>query len=146
MSNLRKTFRSAHIDLFKNTFHEIDSDNSGSLDVKEFERFLAEGRMNPQWASLLLFVYDNDGNGTIEKGEFDTFLNHLNGTNYDDPTPIYQEVFKRLDTNKDGILDLKELIHFCELLSYKVEASQFKFGQNHVNGLNFDEFKSWLNG
>ena len=74
-----------HIDMYaENLFRKYDRDMSGTLDMSELYPLLNEfamtcgiGNVSPQDASYLAYMFDTDGNGRIDIGEFRMILKHM---------------------------------------------------------------------
>eukprot|EP00746_Dinoflagellata_sp_MGD_P009144 gnl/MRDRNA2_/MRDRNA2_118473_c0_seq1.p1 gnl/MRDRNA2_/MRDRNA2_118473_c0~~gnl/MRDRNA2_/MRDRNA2_118473_c0_seq1.p1 ORF type:complete len:166 (-),score=49.55 gnl/MRDRNA2_/MRDRNA2_118473_c0_seq1:2-499(-) len=102
-------------------FNRYDQDKSGELDKDEFYSYILKGvgdiksiiKEGPNGGEDKIKeafrLWDQDGNGKIEKVELERVLAHLN------PTFTKQDItaiIKQADKNKDGVIDYEEFIEW----------------------------------
>jgi calcium-dependent protein kinase len=90
---------------------EVDVNQSGEIDYSEFalatmsrQKLLSKEKLESAFRA-----FDMDQNGTISADELKAILGRYH--NYDDS--IWEEIIKEVDTNGDGVIDLKE---FTEMM------------------------------
>ena len=89
-------------------FNKLDKDQSGSLDLKEFANKLKSvnwWRLSQKTPEEWLKAADSDGNGTLSIKEFE-LLNDGDGH--------IESRFKKVDKNKSGNAELKEINTFIQ--------------------------------
>ena len=87
----------------------MDSDESGKLSLCEFQQVLDDYRIpgiSSSDTQRLFHVFDRNGDGEIT---FEEFLTALCGQMSDQRQRIVREAFKKLDTNKNGTLEMDEV-------------------------------------
>jgi Ca2+-binding EF-hand superfamily protein len=103
-----------------NVFRTFDKNNSGKIDFKEFLLAISitsSGKPEEKldWAFQM---YDIDGNGTIEKSEMTQIIKAIyamlgtEGAGMD-PNARTDEIFERMDHNKDNKLTKEEFMQGC---------------------------------
>merc|ERR1711994_223646 len=103
-----KIFPSGNADNFsKNIFRTFDTNNSGTIDFREFMLALhATSSGTPEEKLAWAFrMYDVDGNGSIE-------FNEMMGTESSNMSKA-QELFSKMDQNSDGLVSQEEFIAVC---------------------------------
>ncbi|BHF82272.1 neuronal calcium sensor [Sparganum proliferum] len=103
-------------------FRTFDKDNSGKIDFKEFLlaiNITSGGRPKEklEWAYQM---YDIDGNGTIERNEMVEIIRAIysmlgaDGSSAElSPEARTEEIFAKMDENKDGVLTRDEFMNGC---------------------------------
>ncbi|VDK73769.1 unnamed protein product [Dibothriocephalus latus] len=103
-------------------FRTFDKDNSGKIDFKEFLlaiNITSGGRPKEklEWAYQM---YDIDGNGTIERSEMVEIIRAIysmlgaDGSSAElSPEARTEEIFAKMDENKDGVLTRDEFMNGC---------------------------------
>jgi Ca2+-binding EF-hand superfamily protein len=92
----------------KKGFDEMDEDGSGSIDLREFSRFLGiNGRS--AWGERLMAVFDTDGNGSVSFREFVVGMGML-GSKQQESDPMSYFCFRLMDADKSGTLSRDELL------------------------------------
>ncbi|XP_074643226.1 neurocalcin homolog [Tubulanus polymorphus] len=103
-------------------FRTFDKDNSGKIDFNEFLLAInitssgkPEEKLN--WAFQM---YDIDGNGSIERSEMEEIIKAIYmmiGTVISaeemSPQKRTNEIFDKMDKNKDGVLTKEEFVNGC---------------------------------
>lgn len=111
----------------------LDENGDGKLDVNELakllvpeENFLLKFRINEKISSVdfmhIWRKYDSDKNGYIDKGELTNFIHDLLTRDQSERVVSVQKleeyqthILNRYDTNKDGRLEIKELVELLRL-------------------------------
>ena len=83
--------------------------NIESVAIKNLRGILSERGMS---AEALFEKYDQDGDGTLSKGEFESALRSITGQVA--PNAIVNAVFGALDQDSSGELELVELLSLVE--------------------------------
>ncbi|KAM7534537.1 hypothetical protein Aperf_G00000112682 [Anoplocephala perfoliata] len=103
-------------------FRTFDKDNSGKIDFNEFLLAInitsgGQPKEKLEWAFQM---YDIDGNGTIEKKEMTEIIKAIysmlgaNEATVDlTPEARTEEIFEKMDSNRDGVLTRKEFMDGC---------------------------------
>ncbi|KAM7539709.1 hypothetical protein Aperf_G00000046513 [Anoplocephala perfoliata] len=103
-------------------FRTFDKDNSGKIDFKEFLlaiNITSGGRPKEklEWAYQM---YDIDGNGTIERSEMVEIIRAIysmlgaDGSSAElSPEARTEEIFDKMDENRDGVLTREEFMNGC---------------------------------
>ncbi|XP_041358046.1 neuronal calcium sensor 2-like [Gigantopelta aegis] len=130
-------------DFCEHVFRSFDKDHSGAIEFKEFlmainitsQKGKAGDKLN--WA---FGMYDIDGNGTIEKKEMECLIgaiynmlgNQLSKTFDDTPQQRTEMIFKKMDTNQDGVLTREEFIQGClaDTTLYQMLTADSETGQD----------------
>ncbi|PAA73150.1 hypothetical protein BOX15_Mlig017742g1 [Macrostomum lignano] len=103
-------------------FRTFDKDNSGKIDFKEFLLAIniTSGGKPQEKLEWAFQMYDIDGNGRIEKAEMVEIIKAIysmlgaDETNVDmSPEARTQEIFEKMDSNKDGVLSKDEFMQGC---------------------------------
>ncbi|KAK2151555.1 hypothetical protein LSH36_359g02030 [Paralvinella palmiformis] len=108
----------------EHVFRTFDSDNSGKIDFKEFLLAInitsaGKPEQKLEWAFAM---YDVNGDGTIEPTEMIEIIQAIYNMvgpalavndAEDTPAKRTQEIFSKMDENKDGVLSKPEFIKGC---------------------------------
>jgi solute carrier family 25 phosphate transporter 23/24/25/41 len=89
---------------------EVDSDQSGCLDLPEFSQIFASGRLRNVFDEI-----DHDSSGTINTGELQQALKKLGCTVR--PSQV-AEMLAGVDTNNDGTVDFTEFSEFFKMVPF----------------------------
>ncbi|XP_013380849.1 neuronal calcium sensor 2 [Lingula anatina] len=106
---------------YEHVFRTFDEDNSGAIDFKEFLVAISITKSGePEEKLALAFrLYDIDRNGTIEEHEMTEILKaiySLVGREpqlESSPKERARSIFKKMDTNCDGVLTKDEFVQGC---------------------------------
>lgn len=135
---------------FRESFNEIDEDNNGSITLEETKKFLEKIGVNHVFAPLAFEVCNKDPNGSIKFDEFAPFYQILDDIGKDQ-NYIYRLLFTKLDEDKSGYLELKEVLQLLFFFGgddWNEDDAQ-RFIENHDSNndgkLNFDELCSLIN-
>lgn len=103
------------IKMYQETFWRHDTDNSGTIDVKELGGMLKSmGReISPSDLFDLVANFDQDENGIID---FQEFLLLMSNLKLDKEDEEYLEAFNLMDVNNTGEIGAKELREFMSKL------------------------------
>merc|ERR1712227_759523 len=114
-----KIFPSGNAENFsQNIFRTFDTNNSGTVDFREFMLALhVTSKGSPEEKLSLAFrMYDLDGNGTIERAE----MKRVVGAVYDmlgtqeDKRGKAEELFSKMDQNADGTVSQDQFVAVCK--------------------------------
>merc|ERR1711939_521618 len=89
---------------------ELDQDQSGDIDLKEFLTAMQAKTQDPEGEEIIMEAFkimDADGSGTLSHSEFREVLQHL-GEKMDDEE--ITELINTVDLDGDGEVDLKEFL------------------------------------
>merc|ERR1712097_29224 len=89
---------------------ELDTDNSGDIDLDEFIRCMELKQVDPESEDVIKFAFerfDKDGSGKLSHAELEDVLTHMG-------EPLTGREIKRLiqivDRNNDGEIDINEFM------------------------------------
>lgn len=119
----------------RNAFNEIDQDHNGSIDFTETQDFLEKVGINSIFARLAFEICGKSIDSPIKFEEFEPFYKALNDLQQDKMS-IYRYLFNKFDTDKNGFLDTKEVVHFlsffgCDDWDQWDEDDAIRFIDNH---------------
>lgn len=130
---------------YEHVFRTFDEDNSGQIDFKEFLIAISITKSGkPEDKLELAFrLYDIDRNGLIEEHEMVEIMRAIylmvgrqptNGL--ESPKTRTQDIFRRMDQNKDGVLTKDEFIRGCmnDETLYNMLTTSGEGGENSNNG------------
>lgn len=103
----------------KARFDNLDDDNTGRVDLKEYLRFAmleAMSRLVTSSVTTRAYQWDTDGNGRISRREFRAAIRHnfpvlCRTSDEFIPDDEIDEVFGEIDTDGSGCIDELEIIH-----------------------------------
>ncbi|KAL7669752.1 hypothetical protein ACOME3_004699 [Neoechinorhynchus agilis] len=146
LTSLKAEIEPEYIGRIEKTFRRIDTDQSGTLNLKEL---MAEGPLarNP-FVRHLVAMFDVDGNGEID------FLEFINGICvFMKPLPVKTKIryaFDIFDKNRDGYISKRELFDVTKMMvAGALDDKEIKnlvergVTYNDFDGdgkINFDEF------
>jgi len=113
-----KIFPSGNADNFsKNIFRTFDTNNSGTIDFREFMLALhATSHGSPEEKLAWAFrMYDVDGNGSIDFNEMRRVVSAVYEMMGNDNSNVTKarELFSKMDENSDGLVSQEEFIAVC---------------------------------
>merc|ERR1719350_484681 len=113
-----KIFPSGNADNFsKNIFRTFDTNNSGTIDFREFMLALhATSHGSPEEKLAWAFrMYDVDGNGSIDFNEMRRVVSAVYEMMGNDNSNVSKarELFSKMDENCDGLVSQEEFIAVC---------------------------------
>ena len=93
----------------KRIFKIMDDDGSGFLDRQEFNKALKDYRVQvtPEEGAKLFSLFDLNGDGSIS---YDELLRGVVGEINQNRKNLVQKAFTKLDKNKNGIIELDDII------------------------------------
>merc|ERR1712132_10327 len=123
------------IEEIREAFNLFDADNSGAIDVRELKAAMrALGfEVKKEELKKMISDIDNDGNGSIEFGEFLEMMTGKMGEK--DTREDIEKVFKLFDDDNTGKISLRENIDEEELQDMINQADRDGDGE-----INIDEF------
>ncbi|KAJ1372568.1 hypothetical protein KIN20_034754 [Parelaphostrongylus tenuis] len=148
-------------------FSSVDKDRSGNISVDELQRALSNGTwnpFNPETCRLMIGMFDSNGDGAINFGEFPVTLHALalgtGGIDFHSAVgrcmrtwneALWQYIndwtncFRGFDLDNSGNIDKMELQSALSRFGYRL-SDQFynilmhKFDRTHTGYINFDDF------
>lgn len=102
-------FTPAQLEQLKESFDEIDTDNSGSISLEETKNFMEKIGINHIFAPLAFDICNKDPKDEITFEEFGPFYKLLDELGQD-PSCIYRSLFDKLDEDNSGYLEKKEVL------------------------------------
>merc|ERR1712001_446015 len=113
-----KIFPSGNADNFsQNIFRTFDTNNSGTIDFREFMLALhATSHGSPEEKLAWAFrMYDVDGNGSIDFNEMKRVVSAVYEMMGTDNSRVSKarELFSKMDENNDGLVSQEEFIAVC---------------------------------
>lgn len=121
----RYNFTNEQIDYLKKSFDSIDKDKNGTLSIDEFQSFMRANNLDERFVSAIYNVFDENGDGLLDFNEFLRYIDACNHTAVDS-TYLFKLIFDSIDTNKDGFLNLEEMIEFGRLTCCPMTLEQAK--------------------
>ncbi|XP_019639705.1 PREDICTED: programmed cell death protein 6-like [Branchiostoma belcheri] len=120
-------------------FQTVDQDRSGSINATELRQALVNGNwshFNPETCRLLIGMFDQNKDGTINIQEFAALWKYIND---------WKGCFDRFDTDRSGNIDAQELNNAFRTFGYSLSASfcgmiVTKFDRSSNRTINFDDF------
>jgi len=114
--------------LIEKVFAIVDKDNSGSIDTNELKAMFAIFGVETDFLSTaitrIMSNVDKDHDGMISPQEFYRLLSQK--FEKGDPKKEIEEVFRRIDTKKDGKLDVEELKAVSDMLGEALTKQDIK--------------------
>merc|ERR1712167_40476 len=132
------------IEEIREAFNLFDADNSGAIDVRELKAAMrALGfEVKKEELKKMISDIDNDGNGSIEFGEFLEMMTGKMGEK--DTREDIEKVFKLFDDDNTGKISLRNLRRVAQELGENIdEELQDMINQADRDGdgeINIDEF------
>ncbi|XP_066292715.1 programmed cell death protein 6-like [Branchiostoma lanceolatum] len=120
-------------------FQTVDQDRSGSINATELRQALVNGNwshFNPETCRLLIGMFDQNKDGTINIQEFAALWKYIND---------WKGCFDRFDTDRSGNIDAQELNNAFRTFGYSLSTSfcgmiVTKFDRTSNCNINFDDF------
>merc|ERR1712038_829749 len=133
----------------KEAFDEFDKDGSGSISSAELLHVMRALGENPTEDDVLnlMLEADLDGSGTIEFPEFLELMKQKFGEM--DIEDDMRDAFNMFDRDKDGFVDIKELIKVASTMGFSLDIEDLRICLNEVDEdgdgkLNYQEFSKML--
>lgn len=117
-------------------FSKYDTDNSGSIDFKEFMMATTMSGDPTDKLRLAFRVYDEDGSGTVDRQEMVEIVSNMytsQGVAMETAIERANAVFQKLDVNDDGSLDEQEFVDGCMNDERVAQLLNTGSGQQHIN-------------
>lgn len=115
-------FDESQIEALRSTFDEIDSDKNGLLDQKELHTFFRATELDENFIPAIFRVFDTNSDGFLSFEEFTEYLSSIQ--NEEDPRAIYRLIFKAVDKDNSGGLDIEEILEFTSLCGIQMTREQ----------------------
>ncbi|KAK0424184.1 hypothetical protein QR680_008534 [Steinernema hermaphroditum] len=120
-------------------FQRVDRDRSGKISAEELQSALSNGTwspFNPETCRLMIGMFDSDGDGAINFGEFQALWQYVNE---------WTRCFRSFDQDNSGAIDHAELTQALTKFGYRLSPDFIgilvqKFDRTHKNSVNFDDF------
>jgi len=94
-------------------FGMIDADESRGLDLEEIQNFLKDEGENPELASVIIYIWDANGDHQLSPEEFLDFYAEWDTGGI---KAVYEMLFRVLDVNRDGELNFDEFQRYREVM------------------------------
>ena len=138
-----RNFTDDEVAQLRKGFDQMDKDHSGFLDEEEIKSFLEEVGMEPEYARLIMRVFDVNKDGQISFDEFREFMKAMAQLERD-PKKLYRMLFDAIDEDNNGSIDVEEMVEFAKCLGVELSGAEaeaaFKEIDKRSNGLiDFDE-------
>ncbi|KAI8506566.1 Pho85/PhoA-like cyclin-dependent kinase pef1, partial [Branchiostoma belcheri] len=107
-------------------FQTVDQDRSGSINATELRQALVNGNwshFNPETCRLLIGMFDQNKDGTINIQEFAALWKYIND---------WKGCFDRFDTDRSGNIDAQELNNAFRTFGYSLVYSERAPGSQKV--------------
>jgi Ca2+-binding EF-hand superfamily protein len=144
MASLDQTFKiysQEDLETLQKSFNFKDTDGDKLLSKTELEDFMNENRLDEIYTSdLVFFLCDDNNDDKLSFEEFSAFL--IESSEPDSFIKFVEKVFKKIDKDNSGTLDLDELIEFSRLLKFPLDPDELKdeFGGESFKPLTLSEF------
>lgn len=107
-------FTQKELDSMKDLFDKIDTDKNGYLDKHEFKSFLEKSGLDTKFIDAIFLVFGKDSPGLLTFNEFTGYLNACVIAEKDSKH-LFRLIFEAVDKNKNGLLELDEVMEFTKL-------------------------------
>lgn len=117
MSNIevpKYNFSDEQIECLKQSFNAIDTDNNGTLSVDEFRNFMKNNCLDDRFVDAIYKIFDSNGDALLDFNEFLMYIDACNRT-ATEPTYLFKLIFDSIDSDKDGFLNVEEIVEFGKL-------------------------------
>lgn len=137
-------------EIFKTAFQQVDTDQSGFLDKKEFRQFMIQAKKE-KVSKYLFNVIDKDHNGKVSLAEFLEFGRATWAiVSSGDARAYMRMLFDACDVSHKGQLTKKEFLKFMQCagapIGFFQRGKQFKKWDADGNGtVDFDEIMQKIN-
>lgn len=129
----------------KKRFDSIDKDHNGKLDKNEITSAMEAEKLPLDYVDMIFTLADKNHDKVIDFGEFSDALK-LIGNAYVDSKNAVVQLFARLDTDHNGLLDEDEIFNYLTMISRgkatreEAKAVIAKNDKNHDGKISLDEF------
>merc|ERR1719247_252815 len=114
--------------LIEKVFSIVDKDNSGTIDTKELEEMFRLFGIDTHFLSTavnrIMANVDKDHDGQISPQEFYKLLSQK--FEKGDPKNEIENVFRRMDKKRDGVIDVEELHEVADMLGETMTKNDIK--------------------
>ncbi|XP_035221267.1 programmed cell death protein 6-like isoform X2 [Stegodyphus dumicola] len=122
-----------------NIFQGVDKDRSGFITATELQSALSNGTwrpFNPETVRLMIGMFDQDGNGTVNFDEFCALWKYVTD---------WLNCFKSFDKDGSGTIDKNELKTAFSSFGFRLSDVFYdllikKFDRNNTNSITFDDY------
>jgi Ca2+-binding EF-hand superfamily protein len=137
-----KAYSKDEMDALKAAFASVDTDKSNYLDQAELAKVF-QGEPDPEGlAQIVVYLYG--ANQKVWLKQFISFLEDAAESAVSDPQLIPRKVFAKIDKDKSGYLDAKELVQLAKAMKEpltleEAQAGVAAFASDANKGLTFEE-------
>jgi len=118
----------------KKLFAQMDKDKNGCLDATEIKNLCCELDWDSTTVPAAIAAFDSDGDSKINCDEFIQYYKlKLEGNK----EGLFEALFKKIDKDTSGFIDIKEMLHFGELIGEPMSQEEAE-GQLKDMDTNFD--------
>ncbi|ELP93596.1 caltractin, putative [Entamoeba invadens IP1] len=116
----------------KETFDELDTDHSGTIDFEEFHRALGKDLQSKDVESFKMFfsLADSDENGALDFPEFLKLMTALDAMPDNSDKTLYETLFRLIDDDNSGTLETNELARFMRVAKKGMSDEEIKTALN----------------
>eukprot|EP00795_Rhopilema_esculentum_P001350 gene1350-15750_t len=117
-----------------NVFRGIDRNGDGQINATELQHALKNGswtEFNPETVRLMIGMFDQDRNGTIDFHEFESLWNYVTE---------WSRTFRNYDLDNSGAIDKRELILGYNVSDRIVNILMRRFDRSGTLEIRFDDF------
>lgn len=107
----KRNLSKPQLEKLKNEFDAIDTNHNGQLDFDELTKVMKDNSYHPEFANVVIKIFDEDENGEISFDEFIDFTNAVAKLEIE-PDILHKMLFQKLDKDKTGNLDTKGIHSF----------------------------------
>ena len=121
----RDRLTKAQVKALEKPFHAMDKNGDGKLDPEELTEFFRSNSLDVTMVPALFKIFDGNNDGVLSFEEFAQCMLACQKTQKI-PRHIFRLLFNALDKDRDGLLDLKDVIFFGECCSLPLTEAEIR--------------------